>query len=88
MRSSGNCFAGWMRIDETYGVITSAVAGEIVWDDLTRCNRRILRVDFDKFDNVAYWLECDEAEMERTGGGRYPWEISPPRTKPAPAAGN
>ena len=54
-----------MTIDEQYGVITHAVAGEIVWDDLTRCNRRILRVDFDKFNNVGYWLECDEAEMER-----------------------
>jgi hypothetical protein len=67
-----------MEIDPEYNVVTTAYPGEVVWDDLTRRNRAILRVTFDEHGNVAYWLECDEAEMERTGGGRYPWEISPP----------
>jgi hypothetical protein len=67
-----------MEIDPEYYVVTKACPGEIVWDDLTRQNARILRVEFDEWGNVGYWLECDEAEMKRTGGGRFPWEISPP----------
>lgn len=72
-----------MIIDPEYDVIIAACPGEIVWDMFTRRNVKILRVSFDESPAgcgcMAYWLECDEAEMERTGGGRYPWEISPPR---------
>ena len=69
-----------MTIDPEYGVITSAEAGETVWDDLTGQHRKILRVDPPEgTECAAYWLECDATETQRTGGGRYPWEISPPR---------
>ena len=69
-----------MIIDNQYGVILDAEVGEIVWDDLARRNARILRKEHDEWGNVGYWLDCDPAEMERSGGGRFPWEISPPRT--------
>lgn len=67
-----------MIIDPEYNVVAAAYAGEVVWDDLTGRNARILRVSFDEHGNWGYWLECDEEEMKRTGGGRFPWEISPP----------
>ncbi|HEY2525794.1 MAG TPA: hypothetical protein VGI29_12095 [Candidatus Binataceae bacterium] len=62
-----------MEIDPEYGVIVKAEAGETVWDNLTGRNAKILRVDMDEFGNVAVWLEGDYL-----GGGRFPWEISPP----------
>jgi len=70
-----------MKIDPEYDVIVEAEAGEFVFDDLTGQTRRILRVELPTHGElcVAYWLECDAAEMARTGGGRFPWEISPPR---------
>ena len=37
-----------MTIDQTYNVITSAEAGEVVWDMFMRRNARILRVSFER----------------------------------------
>jgi hypothetical protein len=68
-----------MKIDPEYGAIEGAEIGEVVWDDLTRRNARILAKTYDEHGNLGYWLDCERAEMERTGGGRFPWEISPPR---------
>lgn len=69
-----------MEIDPEYSAVTRAEAGEVVWDDLTGSNRRILRVEADEHGNVGYWLESDYL-----GGGRYPWEISPPKEVPCSA---
>lgn len=62
-----------MTIDPEYGAITSVGPGETVWDDLTGTNARVLRVEADEFGNIGVWLENDYL-----GGGRFPWEISPP----------
>jgi hypothetical protein len=63
-----------MTVDDEYGVILDAEVGEVVWDDLTRANAKILRKETDAQGNVGYWLDSDWC-----GGGRFPWEISPPR---------
>lgn len=63
-----------MIIDKEYGMILDAEPGEVVWDDLTRTNAKILRKERDEHGNVGYWLDNEWA-----GGGRFPWEISQPR---------
>jgi hypothetical protein len=63
-----------MIIDPEYGVIVFADVGEVVWDDLTRTNATIVSKKFDEYGNLGYWLDNDYV-----GGGRFPWEVSPPR---------
>jgi hypothetical protein len=63
-----------VNIDYEYNVVVDAEVGEIVWDDLLRCNQKIVRKSRDECGNLGYWLDNDYV-----GGGRFPWEISPPR---------
>ena len=62
-----------MKIDPEYGVVTEAEVGDSVWDDLLGRNSVVVRVSADEYGNVGYWLD-----NEYLGGGRFPWEISPP----------
>ena len=68
-----------MIIDPEYDMVVRADVGDVVWDMFTRANVKVVRVSFDKFGNVGYWLDTDEEDRKRTGGGRFPWEIFPPR---------
>ena len=63
-----------MIIDQEFGVILQAEVGETVWDDLTKKNCVILMKEWDEHGNLGYWLESEWLD-----GGRFPWEISPPR---------
>lgn len=66
-----------MIVDDEYGVIVSAEVGEIVWDDLTGQHAPIERIEKDKHGNIGYYLGGGAADW--CEGGRFPWEIWPPR---------
>ena len=46
--------------------------GDTVWDDLTREEHKIIRIEYDDFGNQGVYLD-----NEHLDGGRFPWELSP-----------
>lgn len=50
--------------------------GELVFDELTKSEAYILKINYDNYGNMRVWLDSNYLD-----GFRYPWEVTRIRKK-------